>query len=426
MRVAVVAEWYPSRVDAVHGVWAHRQAIAARDAGAEVRVIAARRPVPPLAVARRGPRALTAWLRDLRALLAPWELDRIPVDTALFVSPPRPLSYGAWGYWLAPSLARSLDLLHARWPFDVLHAHCVTPSGYAAARWLASRSCGWRSPAPPRAPGSRSGGNLNVSALVVSAHGPDVISVHARSPFARKATRVALETADLVVANSSWAAIRCEAIAGHELPTAVVHLGADIPGNMPVRHKRRTIVTLGHLVARKRHAVVLHALAAIPESERPDYLVIGDGPGREPLARLARELGLAQRVRLVGQLEHQRALTELARCHLFVMASVEEPFGVAYVEAMAAGLPVIAARGEGGPADISAAGAGMVLVAPDDHRALAAVITTALRDPARLEALGAGARQTVARHFTWASCGERTLAAYERALGAGHMKSALR
>jgi glycosyltransferase involved in cell wall biosynthesis len=390
-----VAEWYPSPVDPVHGVWAHRQAVAARDAGAEVQVIAARRPIAPLSVIRRGPRAVAAWSRGVAALVTPWELDGIPIMPATFVSPPRPYSYGVWGHWLAPSLARALDRLRARWPFDLVHAHSVTPPGYAAARWLARRG----------GPG-----------LAVSTHGPDVISVHARSRWARQATLAALDTADVVIANSSWAAVRCEAIAGHALPTEVVHLGADLPATVADRHPRPTIVTLGHLVARKRHAVVLHALAALPQDTRPDYVVIGDGPGRSALERLARELGVAERLQMLGQLDHARALAELARCQLFVMPSVEEPFGVAYVEAMAAGLPAIAARGEGGPEDIAAAGAGIVLVPADDHRALADAIATELRDPARLVADGAAARETVARNFTWARCGQRTVAAYQRAL----------
>ncbi len=383
-------------MDPVLGVWAHRQAVAARDAGVEVRVLAARRPIPPVSVVRRGPRAVAAWTHGVATLLAPWELDGIPVAPVPFVSPPRPLSYGAWGYWLGPPLARALDGLRAQWPFDLVHAHCLTPPGYAAARWLTRRQ-----PGP---------------ALAVSTHGPDVISVHARSRWAAHATRVALDSADLVIANSSWAARRCETIAGHLLPTEVVHLGADLPTITTSRLTRPTIVTLGHLVARKRHAVVLHALAALPERTRPDYLVIGDGPGRKALLRLAGELGLAERVRLVGQLDHERALAELARCQLFVMPSVHEPFGVAYVEAMAASLPVIATRGEGGPEDIAAAGPGIVLVAPDDHRALAEAIAGELGDPARLAAHGAAARETVARNFTWARCGERTVAAYERAL----------
>jgi teichuronic acid biosynthesis glycosyltransferase TuaC len=145
--------------------------------------------------------------------------------------------------------------------------------------------------------------------------------------------------------------------------------------------------------------------------------VIGDGPGREPLARLAHRLDLGERVRFVGQLEPARAMAEARRCHLFVMPGVEEPFGVAFVEAMAGGVPAIGARGEGGPEDIAAAGEGMLLVPPDDHHALAGAIESVLADPARRDLLGAAARATVAEHFTWEQCGKRTLEAYEAALG---------
>ena len=103
MRVAVVAEWYPSQFDPVHGVWAHRQALAARDAGAEVRVLALRRPVPPVSVLRRG--ELRRWLADARATLTMTTVDGLAVEAVALIAPPRPWSYGAWGYWAAPSLS---------------------------------------------------------------------------------------------------------------------------------------------------------------------------------------------------------------------------------------------------------------------------------------------------------------------------------
>ena len=103
-------------------------------------------------------------------------------------------------------------------------------------------------------------------------------------------------------------------------------------------------------------------MAMIDPARRPEYLVIGDGPRREALERLAGELGLGDRVRFIGQLPNPDAVARAAACDLFVMPGVEEPFGVAFVEAMAAGLPAIGSRGEGGPEDIAAAGAGMVLV----------------------------------------------------------------
>lgn len=394
MRVAIVAEWYPSPADPVLGVWAHRQAMAARDAGADVRVLAMRRPVPPLATLRALPDTgpMRRWAGDVRSTLAPLELNGIEVRPVPFIAPPRPLSYGAWGHWMIPTLAPALTRLRRAWPFDLVHAHCVAPPGYAAAHWS----------------------TVNRVPLVVSAHGPDMIAVPERSALARRACVTALRRADLLIANSRWAQRRCEAIAGGPLQARVVHLGADLPPPPERKRERPTVVTLGHLVARKRHAVVLHALAELRPTLELDYLVIGDGPGRRPLERLAAELGLAANVTFAGQLEHSRALAELATCHLFAMPGVEEPFGVAFVEAMAAGLPAIGAAGEGGPEDIAAAGQGMLLVPPDDHRALARAIADVLAgDPVEL---GRAARATVERSFTWERCGRETVVAYESVL----------
>jgi len=398
MRVAVVAEWYPSPADPVHGFWAHRQALATRHAGAEVRVLAMRRPVPPLAALRAlaagapdaGP--LRRWVGGVRSTLSPWELDGLAIEPVPFLSPPRPRSYGSWGHWMAPPLGRALQRLHREWPFDLVHAHSIVPPGYAAARW---------------------GGP---AALAVSAHGPDMLHVPHHSRLARRASVRALRTADVVIANSRWTERRCVELAGAPLRTAIVHLGADVPEELPRPRERPTIVTVAHLVARKRHVVVLHALAELRGRLELDYLVIGDGPGRGPLERLASDLGIGERVTFLGQLEHARALEEARRCHAFVMPGVEEPFGVAFIEAMAAGLPAIGARGEGGPEEIAAAGEGMLLVPPDDHRALARMLGQLFERGPR--ELGEAARETVRRNFTWERCGSATVAAYELALAA--------
>ncbi len=404
MRVAVVAEWYPSPSDPVHGIWAHRQALAAVSGGTEVRVLALRRPVPPLAVAKRLARippdlaAARAWARGARRSLRPMTLDGVAVQPVAWLGPPRPISYGSWGYWMAPSLRRALDRLYESWPFEVLHAHCLAPAGHAAARWIAG------------GPAARQ------PAFVVSAHGPDMIHVPERSSVGRRACVTALRRADLVLANSTWARRRCEQLAGAPLPVSVVHLGADLVPEPATGNGEVRLVTVAHLQARKRHDVVLRALARLDPARRPRYLVIGDGERRAPLQRLALELGLADRVRFLGQLPNDQAVRLLAACDLFVMPGVEEPFGVAFVEAMAAGVPAIGGRGEGGPEDISAAGEGMVLVTPGDVGELAAELDRLCGDPAELRRLGAAARATAAANFTWGLCGERTVAAYREAV----------
>jgi glycosyltransferase involved in cell wall biosynthesis len=395
--VVVVAEWYPSPGDPVHGIWAHRQAVATAAAGASVRVLALRRPVPPLRLARRPTaRAVRRWLAGTRAALAPFTLDGIEVTPVPWLAPPRPWSYGTWGWWMSPALHRALDRAA---PFDLVHAHCLAPAGHAAARW------------PGTVP------------LVVSAHGPDMSDVPHRSPLGRHAVTTALHRAALVLANSSGAAQTCRGLAERPIDVEVLHLGADLPpaglagpaGGEP-RAARRTIVTVAHLQPRKHHATVLRALAALPPERRPWYLVIGDGEERGRLERMSAELGLQDLVQFAGQLPHEEALAILPRCDLFVMAGTDEPFGVAYVEAMAAGLPAVGGRGEGGPEDIAALGGGMVLVTPGDVAELAGVLRRLLEDEPQRRALGAAARANVAANFTWERCGERTVELYRRAL----------
>jgi glycosyltransferase involved in cell wall biosynthesis len=98
------------------------------------------------------------------------------------------------------------------------------------------------------------------------------------------------------------------------------------------------------------------------------------------------------------------------------MPSVDEAFGVAYVEAMAAGVPAIGCQGEAGPEEIAAAGGGMVLVPPGDVEALAERLSMLLTDAAYRRELCRQARITVERAFTWERCGAATVAAYEEAL----------
>jgi glycosyltransferase involved in cell wall biosynthesis len=372
VRVAVVSEFYPRARDPVLGVWAHLQALAARDAGADVRVLALHRPVPPRAQRRRL-RALAALARQPRRA----RLDGIEVRYVPFLAPPRWRTYGSWGAWAAPTLSRALARLHREWPFELVHAHNAVPAGDAVRRWRRGRAM----------------------PLVVSVHGGDVLWTAPR--FGDAAVGRTLGAADLVLANSNGIAAKARALGAGA--TRVVALGTDVPAEPVACERPDTIVTVGHLVARKRHADVIRAL---PDGAR--YLIVGDGPERAALEALAARLG--RPVELVGQRPHDEALALARRCAAFAMPSTEEAFGVAYVEAMAAGLPAIGRRGEPGPEDIAAHGAGMLLATDAD---LPAMLRRALDER---DALGALARATVVEHYTWEACGRATVAAYESVL----------
>jgi glycosyltransferase involved in cell wall biosynthesis len=128
---------------------------------------------------------------------------------------------------------------------------------------------------------------------------------------------------------------------------------------------------------------------------------------------------VGDRVQFLGQLPNTDAVAVARTAALFVMPSVDEAFGVAYIEAMASGVPAIGCRGEDGPEEIAGAGGGIVLVPARDVRALADSISALLSDRPALVALGHVARETVQRDFTWDRCGAQTVAAYEHVLGAG-------
>ena len=363
MRVAVVAEFYPRAEDPVLGIWAHRQAVAARDAGAEVEVVVLQRVVP----AQGDPklRSLAAKLRQPRRV----ELDGIPVTYAKYVSPPRGRWYGGWGRWAAPALRRAL---RGR-SFDLVHAHYAVPAADAV------RRAGRDEP------------------LVLSNHGGDVFFTVKRWP---EPVHRAYGDARLVLANSQRIAELSSQAGARDV--RVVRLGTDIPDEV-VRGDGRTVVTVGHLVARKRHDEVIRAL---PPGAR--YEIVGDGPERDALESLARDLG--REVVFHGQLPHERALEVARRCDVFAMPSTDEAFGVAYVEAMAGGLPAIGLAGEPGPEEIASLGGGMLLTTTTG---LGETIERALRDR---DAVGAEARRAVGEHFTWERTGRATVAAYEDAL----------
>jgi glycosyltransferase involved in cell wall biosynthesis len=377
MRVAVVAEFYPRRSDPVLGVWAHRQALAAREAGAEVSVFVLHRLVPP----KRDLSAVVALARQRRDV----QLDGLDVRYVRYVSPPRGRSYAHWGAWAAPALRRALERAA---PFDVVHAHNAVPSGDAVLRTGAG---------PP---------------LLVSVHGGDVLWTSSRVPGGREAVERVLRRSAMVLANSSG--IERLAREHGARDTRVVHLGAEVPAaSSAMDDEPPLIVTVGHLVARKRHADVLEALAQLPGVR---YLVIGDGPQREPLEALALALGVCDRVEFAGQLAPDAALARARTGSCFVMPSTEEAFGVAYIEAMAAGIPAVGCAGEPGPEEIAAAGGGIELVAPRSPDALAACLRGLLADRGARLALGAAGRATVEREFTWKRCGERTVDAYAEVL----------
>jgi len=164
------------------------------------------------------------------------------------------------------------------------------------------------------------------------------------------------------------------------------------------------VVTVGRLVLQKGIDVLLRALPHVPGIT---VTIVGDGPERVNLERLAAELGLADRLTFTGWIDDPR--WQLDSFDVFVLPSRFEGFPLSVVEAMLARLPVVAAD-VGSVSESVVAGVTGLLVAPDNPGALAAALRELVDDEPRRARLGDAGRRLALDRFTSASMAR----AYER------------
>jgi len=174
------------------------------------------------------------------------------------------------------------------------------------------------------------------------------------------------------------------------------------------------IGSVGWLTPVKGHRVLLEAVALLRRTwPRLCVVIVGDGPLREELKRIASARGLAGAVRLLGT---RADIPEcLAGMDLYVQPSLNEGMGRALVEAMAAGRPVVASRVGGIPSLIEHRRTGL-LVPPGDPDALAEAIAELITHPELARALGHAARQRIDATFSVAAMVRAVEAVYDAAL----------
>ncbi len=171
------------------------------------------------------------------------------------------------------------------------------------------------------------------------------------------------------------------------------------------------IVFFGRMAAEKNPMLVLDAVAGQGDP-RLRALFVGRGPEQARVRERARALGLADRVELIDWLEPAALAERLAGASVVALPSVEESFGNAMVEAMAAGAPLVTTRAGSIP-ELLDDGVHAELVPVDDVVATTAAIARLRREPARAEALGRAARAHVAARYGWDATARAFEAVYD-------------
>lgn len=384
LRVLCFSSLYPNAAQPVHGIFVENRLRHVLQSGAvEARVMA---PVPwfPFAHPRFG-----AWADHARA---PAAETRFGIE----ILHPRFIALPKIGMEIAPSLIYAallgpLRRLQRDWDFDLIDAHYFYPDGVAAARL--AKAIG--------------------KPLMITARGTD-ISLISRYPGPRRRILRAAGEASALVAVCD--ALKREMVAlgidGDKI--SVLRNGVDLALFHPIDRQAarqawgvdgKVILSVGHLIERKGHHLVVEALAGLPDVT---LLVAGSGPEREALLGLAKSAGVADRVRLLGAVPHERLPELYSAADLLVLASSREGWANVLLEAMACGTPVVATD-VWGTAEVVADPAAGWLVPVRSAEAIAGTVRAAF------EALpGRRATRHYAEGFDWQATSEGQLALFRQ------------
>ena len=242
------------------------------------------------------------------------------------------------------------------------------------------------------------------------------------------AERIALEAcimreADRIIATSSGEIFELCRLGADPRRLKIVPCGVDLtafdvpPQPFPLARSRPfRAVTLSRLVERKGVADVISALRDVPEAE----LIVAGGPApgaiasdaeAQRLSQYALECRVADRVTLVGRVLRADIPAFFASADVVVCAAWYEPFGIVPLEAMAAGVPVVATA-VGGHNDTVIDRFTGLHVAVHEPRAIAAALRELAEDPALRARLGAAGRARAQQRFTWDRVAAETLKVY--------------
>ena len=316
LRVLTLSTLFPDATRPNFGVFVERQTHGlSRLAGVEVRVVAPIG-VPPWPLSGHVHYAPFASVPQREA----WQ--GLDVRRPRFVTLP-----GTGGRWHVAALVRRLKPLLAElrrdFAFDVIDAEFFFPDGPAAV-----------------ALGRHFGVRVSIKARGADIH---LWGQGATAAYVRRAG----QAADGMLAVSAAMKADMVALGMPEARIAVHHTGVDAArfGGVTRGEAKAAlgiagpiVVSLGALVARKGHDIVIDAVAALPDAT---LLIVGEGPERAKLEAQAAARGLSERVRLLGAVRHAELGRLLPAADVMALASASEGLANAWVEALACGVPIV-------------------------------------------------------------------------------------
>lgn len=267
---------------------------------------------------------------------------------------------------------------------------------------------------------------------VLSVWGSDVYDFPHKSPLHKRLVKKNIRAADRVASTSYCMADETRTLTPELTDIAITPFGVDLTAysgitpEAPVQKQKLVIGTVKTMKPKygvdtliEAYALLVKTLQAKPEMDVPELelRLVGGGEQTSELKNLADRLGIAESVEFVGRVSHTSVPQELAKLDIYVALSRldSESFGVAIIEAGAAGRPVVVSDAGGLP-EVTLEGKTGFVVPRENPQAAAAALERLVMDAELRSRMGTAAQRHVANQYSWDACIETMLRVYTEAL----------
>jgi teichuronic acid biosynthesis glycosyltransferase TuaC len=383
---------YPSSSFQTNGIFVHQHVLALRSLGCNVVVIS---PVPKTPAPLRYLRRRWKKYADIPPRAT---IDGITIYYPRYTVLPRLKLLVKSGTWLYRAIRSKVVYLHRQKAIDILDVHQLIPEGMAASL-LRDR--------------------LGIPA-VVTIHGKDIFLIPQLKDRYRRALSDVSSSADEIVVVSKRlgdTAMKYNALfSGYQ----IISNGFSLPATTQLATVQKIqsqivrIVTVCSLIPRKNVLDTMNALVSMRNrSHNFQFIVVGDGSERKHLEAYIRENNAGNYIRLLGELVHDDAMAEIASADIFCMPSHDEAFGVAYIEALGLGKPIVGCFGEGPDSIIRKCKCG-ILVNAGDKIELENALEYLINNICVRREMGERGRKYVDQNFGWEKNASEYLRLFKR------------
>lgn len=393
MKILVISHMYLSSFDNIT-FFVHNQIKDFKKMGHEVKVISPVPFVPPFL--KYFSKKWKNYSKNPKKIT--W--DNIEVHYPHYIAPPKGLFFSFSGRLMYQGVRNTVNKIHKKFKFDIIHSHVALPDGYAG--MLIAKK--YKKP------------------LIVTIHGQDLQQTISKNKECKRRIKEVINFSKKTIVVSD----KLKRIGNKELNIGPKKL-ITIPNGINVedmfngksdlieKYKgKKIILSVSNLIKIKGIDYNLKAIAEL-KKKYPEiiYLIVGDGSEKENLENLTKELKMQDYVKFLGELSHNKVMEYMSICNIFSLPSWNEGFGIVYLEAMANQKPIIAVRGQG-INDIIKDKKNGLLVDPKNIDSLTEALNFLSSNPEQNEKIGRRAKKLVLENYTWTKISKKIINVYKK------------